>query len=195
MRPKGKNSYKLLKSKQLYLVLALAAGILLFTLSASTAYYNQSRRIAQRDSGSGILVFGNDIDVKAGQLQTTPGTPSPAPSPASSTKSSGTIPLPVPPPPPPSPSPVTHTINYTDTCFSPPNLTIAKGDTINFMNSSSGNMWPASDDHPTHDSYPDFDAKRAIASGSAYSFTFNKSGAWGYHDHLSSDCKGTITVN
>lgn len=87
-----------------------------------------------------------------------------------------------------------YTINYTNSCFSPADIAIKKGDTVKFVNNSSRDMWPASDNHPKHTIYPEFDANKDIAPGGNYSFTFTKIGAWGYHDHNKSNCGGTITV-
>lgn len=91
-------------------------------------------------------------------------------------------------------SPKTYGISYTNSCFSPANLTIKKGDTVKFTNNSTKDMWPASDNHPSHTTYSEFDAKGSINPGGTYSFTFNKTGSWGYHDHLKPSCSGTITV-
>ncbi len=89
----------------------------------------------------------------------------------------------------------TYEISYTNTCFDPANRTIKLGDTIKFIdNSKTRSMWPASNNHPSHLLYPEFDPKKSIAPGGSWSFTFNKVGAWGYHDHLKSNCTGIITV-
>lgn len=90
----------------------------------------------------------------------------------------------------------TFDIAYTNNCFSPANITIKKGDTVRFKNNSnSRDMWPATNKHPQHDEYSEFDSKQGIGSGGTYSFTFTKTGSWGYHDHLKPNCGGTITVN
>ena len=88
-----------------------------------------------------------------------------------------------------------YNISYTDSCYDPETTTINKGDTVVFTNNSSSKMWPASDNHPSHTKYPEFDAKRSIANGETYSFTFEKSGTWGMHDHIKDSCEGSITVN
>jgi plastocyanin len=89
----------------------------------------------------------------------------------------------------------TYTITYSNNCYSPADLTIKFGDTIKFVNSTSNkNMWPASDDHPSHTIYPEFDPERDIAPGSSWSFMFGKTGTWDYHDHVKPSCGGTITV-
>ena len=55
-------------------------------------------------------------------------------------------------------------------------------------------FWPASNIHPTHMIYPEFDAKRPVASGKDWSFTFTKKGTWRYHDHLNPEATGTVVV-
>ncbi|MES2971286.1 MAG: hypothetical protein V4702_03135 [Patescibacteria group bacterium] len=91
-------------------------------------------------------------------------------------------------------APKTYEISYTDSCYSPANVTIKKNDTVRFTNNNTKNMWPASDNHPWHTLYSGFDANNSIAPGGSYSFTFTKTGSWGYHDHQKSSCTGTITV-
>lgn len=107
------------------------------------------------------------------------------------------------PSPSPSPSPITipaptnttHTITHSNSCYSPQNLSIKKGDTINFVNSTSSKyMWPASDNHPSHNIYSEFDPGTDIAPGSNWSFKFTNTGTWGYHDHNKPSCSGIITV-
>ena len=88
----------------------------------------------------------------------------------------------------------TTTITYTDSGFSPSTVTIDQGDAVVFENKSSKSFWPASGEHPTHLLYPEFDAKKAIAVGSSYSFTFEKVGSWPFHNHMKSGDMGTITV-
>lgn len=86
------------------------------------------------------------------------------------------------------------TVNYTNSGFSPSTITIKKGDTVVFVNQSSGSMWVASNPHPTHTDYPAFDEKAAVSSGSSWSFTFDKTGSWGYHNHKDPSSLGTIVV-
>ena len=93
----------------------------------------------------------------------------------------------------PNPSPIT--INFTDRGFNPETLTIKVGTAVTFINSSNKAFWPASDDHPTHSIYKEFDAKTPIAPGNIYTFTFDKVGSWNFHDHLSPNRGGTIIVN
>ena len=99
-------------------------------------------------------------------------------------------------------APKTVTIIYTDKGYEPANVTIKKGDTVKYVNNSTKEMWPASAMHPTHNAYPEaggclgskFDACARLAIGKSYSFTFNQVGAWGYHDHITPNFFGKITV-
>lgn len=95
-------------------------------------------------------------------------------------------------------------IVYTNQGFSPKTIAINVGDAVTWINNSSRNMWVASAIHPTHNEYTEeadtdcggssFDACIGIAVGESWSFTFNKTGSWNYHDHLNSPRTGTIEV-
>lgn len=87
-----------------------------------------------------------------------------------------------------------NVVKITDDGFEPSTLTINAGDTVKFENESSDDAWPASNVHPTHQLYPGFDAKKPLLPGASYSFTFTKTGSWGYHNHLEPDVQGTIVV-
>jgi len=101
-----------------------------------------------------------------------------------------------------------NVVTYTDSGYSPSTITIKKGGTVTFKNQSSRSMWTASGVHPTHRVYsgtsldehcPDtagtaFDACKGYLPGESWSFTFNKTGTWKYHDHLNPSDRGTIVV-
>ena len=101
-------------------------------------------------------------------------------------------------------APMKATVNFNGDAFSPSTVTIAKGGTVTFT-SSGTQMWVASNQHPAHSGYsgtsradhcPDtagvaFDQ---CAGGTNYSFTFKKTGSWGYHNHLNSNLGGTVIV-
>jgi plastocyanin len=91
-------------------------------------------------------------------------------------------------------APKTVTVEYTDAGFAPATVTINKGDTVKFVNNSSGKMWVASAPHPTHTDYPEFDEDVAVSNGESYSFTFDKVGSWKYHNHVNSSKFGTVVV-
>lgn len=78
--------------------------------------------------------------------------------------------------------------------YSPEQIKIKKGTTITFQNVDTSARWPASDLHPSHLIYPEFDPRRPIAAGESWQFTFEKVGEWGIHDHLSPYITGKIIV-
>ncbi len=82
-------------------------------------------------------------------------------------------------------------VDYTDSGFSPASVTIKKGQTVNFVNKSSSQMYVASNPHPIHTDYPGFDE---LSAGDSYSFTFDKVGTWGYHNHINPAQKGSVVV-
>lgn len=86
------------------------------------------------------------------------------------------------------------TVTYTSQGFNPATVTINEGDTVVFENNSNNSFWPASNDHPTHRIYSDFDPQKPIIPGQTYSFTFEETGTWGYHDHLRATQTGIIIV-
>lgn len=78
--------------------------------------------------------------------------------------------------------------------YTPDKITIKKDETVKFVNAASEDRWPASNIHPTHQIYPEFDPKRPIPAGQSWSFTFDKVGIWRCHDHLEPTHTCTITV-
>lgn len=78
--------------------------------------------------------------------------------------------------------------------FHPRTLTVQPGERVTFINRSGTVFWPASNGHPQHDLYTEFDAGYAIPNGSSFTFTFTREGKWGYHDHLRSYYTGVVVV-
>ncbi len=89
--------------------------------------------------------------------------------------------------------------------FSPAVITVKQGQTVTFLDNDGSGMWVASDDHPTHAKYagtpmkehcPDASGLKfdQCSKGVSYSFTFQKTGTWGFHNHEHPEAKGTITV-
>jgi plastocyanin len=76
-------------------------------------------------------------------------------------------------------------VRVTETGFEPREVEVRAGGTVVFENAGREAHWPASDDHPTHTGYPAFDPKKPLQPGEKWSFTFEKPGEWGYHDHAS----------
>ncbi len=87
-----------------------------------------------------------------------------------------------------------YTINLTVDGFQPDTITINKGETVKFTTSAGKQFWPASDLHPTHLLYPEFDPKEPVQPDKSWSFKFDKVGEWRFHDHLFPYFRGTIKV-
>jgi plastocyanin len=85
-------------------------------------------------------------------------------------------------------------VSYDGSKFTPDSVDIKVNDYVFFKNNSDDNFWPASASHPTHDEYPEFDSKKAIAPGQTFKFQFTKAGSWKYHDHLNSSAGGVVNV-
>lgn len=87
-----------------------------------------------------------------------------------------------------------HTVTLSEQGFSPKNIVILKGDTVAFKSLTGKPFWPASNDHPDHTIYPEFDPGRLIMPPATWSFTFDKLGSWGYHNHVNPNMLGSVTV-
>ena len=105
------------------------------------------------------------------------------------------------------PGPKNVTITYGANGFSPASITIQKGDTVTFVAAAgSGRMWVASDQHPSHQGYSGTSKSEhctagynpapfdACTNGTSFSFTFGKTGSWGYHNHSNAGDGGTVVV-
>lgn len=86
-----------------------------------------------------------------------------------------------------------NTVTITASGFSPSTITISVGEMVMWVNNDIKNHWPASDPHPQHTDYSGFDSL-GISSGSSWSFKFNATGTWNYHDHNLPTRKGTVVV-
>jgi plastocyanin len=88
-----------------------------------------------------------------------------------------------------------HLITMNPEGFEPSEISIKKGETVSFVNEDSEYRWPASNIHPTHEIYPDFDPLEPVKPGEVWSFTFDEAGEWRFHDHLLPRFTGTIRVS
>jgi plastocyanin len=88
----------------------------------------------------------------------------------------------------------TAAVQYTANGFTPATLTVRKGTTVVFTNSSTAGMWVASDVHPTHQLLSGFDQRESVGAGGTYRYTFAVVGTWRYHDHVNPQRTGTVVV-
>lgn len=89
----------------------------------------------------------------------------------------------------------TVTVDMRPGLFEPTNLELKKDQKVCWVNNDTINRWPASNIHPTHEIYSEFDPKRGLTPGETWCFVFDKPGIWKFHDHLVPELVGTITVD
>ncbi len=87
---------------------------------------------------------------------------------------------------------VAAVITYNDG-FSPADITVKSGETVEIKNASSHVLDFHSDPHPAHTDDNDLNVG-AIGAGQSKKFTLNKKGTWGYHNHLMATETGKVTV-
>lgn len=87
-----------------------------------------------------------------------------------------------------------QTIRITEDGFVPDTMMIHQGTKIRFVNVDTLAHWPASDLHPSHTLYAEFDPHMPIDPSKEWDFTFEKIGTWSMHDHLAPYIIGTIIV-
>ena len=93
-------------------------------------------------------------------------------------------------------------VYYTDTGFVPDDITVSEGQEVRWIDESSGQMWVAADEHPVHAGYDNTTRREhcpgesfdQCSSGQVYSFTFERSGEFDYHNHRDSRHSGTVKV-
>lgn len=81
-----------------------------------------------------------------------------------------------------------------DDKFDPEKLTVNICDRVKFINESNQPAWPAVGPHPTHSSYPGFDAKRGLNPGETFEVLLDRPGTYGFHEHLRDELTGTVTI-
>jgi len=89
---------------------------------------------------------------------------------------------------------VNHQVVLESDGFHPDILTVRKGDSVTFSTTNGKPFWPASNLHPSHRTYAEFDPRKPIKPGDTWSFTFNKVGSWKFHGHLAPYWNGIINV-
>lgn len=88
----------------------------------------------------------------------------------------------------------TLVIKMTPAGFAPQEAASDENTTIIFVNQDIKPRWPASNIHPTHEIYPEFDPKHEIKPGESWSFKPTRPGKWNYHDHLVPHLRGKLIV-
>lgn len=137
--------------------------------------------------GLGSFLFKDQI------LGTTPST-SVEPTPEISVDTSSTTPTAIEGSPSPSATQAEETmVTLTSSGYSPASLTVKAGTKVIFINKSGKTSTVDSDPHPVHTSFPALNLG-AFKDGEILTFTFDKIGTYGYHNHLNIIQKGSVVV-
>src|SRR3989344_1437895 len=104
-------------------------------------------------------------------------------------------------------APMSAAVSYDGKAYSPASVTIKKGGTVTFTDTTSGMMWVATAMHPDHMGYDGTLRSEHCASGYTgekpfdqctkgknFSFTFKKVGEFPYHDHVNATVFGKVIV-
>src|SRR3989344_2679487 len=86
-------------------------------------------------------------------------------------------------------------IKMTPNGFEPQELMTDTNSVVMFVNRDTTPRWPASNIHPTHELYSEFDPKAPVEVGASWAFKPKKAGIFKFHDHLNPHFRGTLTVN
>ena len=84
-------------------------------------------------------------------------------------------------------------ITYTDSGFSPAQISVKVGDTVTFKNDPKSNIQVNSAPHPAHTQFPELNVG-SIAAGESKTVTFTTAGIKKYHNHLNPSQNGQIVV-
>lgn len=87
----------------------------------------------------------------------------------------------------------TAAIQITRDGFVPATLSIKKGTRVVWTNADNRDHIVASNPHPAHTGLEGLESK-VLASGATYSFVFDQTGEFGYHDHLNPTHNGSVVV-
>jgi len=86
-------------------------------------------------------------------------------------------------------------VSITKDGFVPATITVSKGTQLTWTNTDTEPHQVAADPYPKNDSIPGFDSTIILQQDESFSFTFEQSGTYTYHDELHPlDIKGTIVV-
>lgn len=89
---------------------------------------------------------------------------------------------------------VSTIVAMTEDGFVPQEVTVDKNTFVKFVNKDSVGHWPASNIHPTHEIYPEFDPRAEVAPGRSWIFKAGKRGVFRYHDHLNPHKTGILII-
>lgn len=85
-------------------------------------------------------------------------------------------------------------VNITNNSFDPATITIKAGSTVTWVNTDTAPHRVASNPFPENNGLADFDSRNPIGPNSMYSFKFDKTGTFDYHDQYHPTVNGSVIV-
>jgi len=85
-------------------------------------------------------------------------------------------------------------VTLTPDGYEPADFSIPVGTAVTFKSTTGKPHWPASNLHPSHNIYPEFDPLRPIDPDASWTFIFDREGTWNFHDHMRAYYTGTVKV-
>lgn len=79
--------------------------------------------------------------------------------------------------------------------FDPSKIHAKVCDHVTFTAIDDAGRWVAVGPHPTHSSYPGFDALHDLKKGETYSVVLNRAGNYSIHDHSHPQVAGSIVID
>ncbi len=89
--------------------------------------------------------------------------------------------------------PAKNVVWIIDGSFNPSVVTINTGDTVTWVNKDEISRQVASDPYPSNSALPNLESE-PLEINDEYSYTFDETGTWFYHDNLNPINKGTVIV-
>ena len=86
------------------------------------------------------------------------------------------------------------TITISEKGFTPSEVFIHPGESVQFINIDTTQHWPASDPHPSHVFFSSFDPQKPLEPSEKWSILFLENGSFAFHDHVNHTIKGIIHV-
>jgi plastocyanin len=78
--------------------------------------------------------------------------------------------------------------------FEPGTVLIKSGTEVMWINADSEPHRVTSNPHPEGDDLPGLDSVEPLGPGASYSYTFEQSGSYGYHDYYNPETNGVVEV-
>lgn len=87
-----------------------------------------------------------------------------------------------------------YTVKYQSAGFNPQTITVRRGQSVRFLNESSGTMFVAAARSPNSNDLTEFNQGRSVGKGGYYDFTFNIKGVFVYYNQNDRTKTGVIVV-